>query len=299
MARATGPVLVFGLGGQVGSELERALLPFGPVVAFTRRDVDIANAAALAQAIERCGPRLIVNAAAYTAVDRAESEPERAFEVNGAAPARMAEEALERGIPLVHYSTDYVFDGAKDAPYVETDAPHPLSVYGRSKLAGEEAIRRSGVRGVILRTSWVFGETGQNFVRTVLRLAGERDRLRVVNDQVGAPTPAALLADVTAHLVRAFDAEGWPEAEIYHLTSTDHVSWHAYAQAIVATARELGIRLSLAPEAIEPIATEEYPTPALRPRNSRLDCTRIEQRLEIKLPGWRRYLQRMIERLCA
>jgi dTDP-4-dehydrorhamnose reductase len=251
------------------------------------------------RAIDRYDPRIIVNAAAYTAVDRAESEPERALRVNGAAPGEMALQALKRDIPLVHYSTDYVFDGTKATPYVEADEPRPLCVYGRSKLAGEQAIRRSGVRGLIVRTSWVFAESGQNFVRTILRLATERDRLRVVDDQIGAPTPAALIADVTAHMVKALDADGWPIAETYHLTSSRHVSWHAFACAIVSQARARGMPLKVDAGAIEPIATRDYPTAARRPLNSRLDCTRVERRFGLALPAWEPYLERLLTRTAA
>jgi len=289
------PILLLGKDGQVGWELQRSLAPLGPQVAFGRGACDVGDLAALRSAIRQIGPRLIVNAAAYTAVDRAEQERDLAFRINGDAPGVMAEEARRLGIPLIHYSTDYVFDGAKAQPYVETDPAVPQSVYGLSKLAGEQAIAGADARAVVLRTSWVFGEKGGNFVRTILRLAKEKETLRVVADQLGAPTPAALIADVTAHVVARLDRDGWPAAaETCHVAAADPVSWHAFAVAIVTAARDLGIELRLAPGAIEAIPTEAYPLPAKRPKNSRLDCSRLERRYSLILPGWRPYLQRML-----
>jgi dTDP-4-dehydrorhamnose reductase len=292
------PILLLGKDGQVGWELQRSLAPLGPQVALGRRECDVGDLAALRTAIREIGPRLIVNAAAYTAVDRAEQERDLAFRINREAPGVMAEEARRLGIPLVHYSTDYVFNGEKAEPYVETDAPDPQSVYGSSKLAGEQAIAKAGARAVVFRTSWVFGEKGGNFVRTILRLAKERESLRVVADQFGAPTPAALIADVTAHAIAHHDREGWPAAaEIYHLTASDSVSWHAFAVAIVTAARDQGLSLRLKPESIDPIPTEAYPLPAKRPRNSRLSCERLERRYSLVLPSWEPYLQRMLNNL--
>jgi dTDP-4-dehydrorhamnose reductase len=292
------PILLLGKDGQVGWELQRSLASLGPQVALGRRECDVGDLAALRTAIREIGPRLIVNAAAYTAVDRAEQERDLAFRINREAPGVMAEEARRLGIPLVHYSTDYVFNGEKAEPYVETDAPDPQSVYGSSKLAGEQAIAKAGARAVVFRTSWVFGEKGGNFVRTILRLAKERESLRVVADQFGAPTPAALIADVTAHAIAHHDREGWPAAaEIYHLTASDSVSWHAFAVAIVTAARDQGLSLRLKPESIDPIPTEAYPLPAKRPRNSRLSCERLERRYSLVLPSWEPYLQRMLNNL--
>ncbi len=292
------PLLLLGKDGQVGWELERALAPLGPLCAMGRAACDVANADALRAAIRDVAPRLIVNAAAYTAVDRAEQESDLAFRVNAEAPRILAEEARRVGAPLVHYSTDYVFDGRQAEPYVETDATNPLSVYGRSKLEGEQGIRQAGGRALVLRTSWVFGETGGNFVRTILRLAQERDALRVVADQIGAPTPAALIADVTAHAIARLEREGWPSGmELYHLTAAQPVSWHAYAVEIVNAARAGGMDLRLTPAGIEAIPTEAYPLPAPRPRNSRLDCRRLEQAFALTMPDWRRYLARMLKRI--
>ena len=293
------PVLLIAKNGQVGSELQRALAPLGPVVAAGRADLDLADTRGIARAIETLQPRLIVNAGAYTAVDRAESEPEVASLVNAEAPRAIAESAKALEIPVVHYSTDYVFSGAKSSPYVEGDETGPLSCYGRSKLEGERAIAACGAKGVIFRTSWVFGEVGGNFVRTILRLAAEKDALRVVNDQFGAPTPAALIADVTAHVIRTLDREGWPPAQVYHLAAAGEVSWHGFARAIVARALALGIPLKLEPEAIEPIASADYPTAAQRPKNSRLDCSALMRRFGLVLPGWELYLERVLLRYTA
>ncbi|HWI14966.1 MAG TPA: dTDP-4-dehydrorhamnose reductase [Burkholderiales bacterium] len=288
-------ILLLGKDGQVGWELQRSLAPLGPLVALGRSECDVGDFDALREAVRRVRPRVIVNAAAYTAVDRAEQDRELAFRVNGDAPGVLAEQARSLDIPLIHYSTDYVFDGEKAEPYVETDATHPQSVYGSSKLAGEQAVAAAGARAIVLRTSWVFGERGGNFVRTILRLAKEREELRVVADQFGAPTPAALIADVTAHAIATHERGGWPSgAELYHLAASGPVSWHAYAVAIVAAARALGFELRLRPEAIDAISTEQYPLPAKRPKNSRLNCARIEERYSLVLPGWEPYLQRML-----
>lgn len=295
------PILLFGKDGQVGTELQPALTPLGPLVAIGRAECDLARLDDIRRIIRETRPRLIVNAAAYTAVDKAEQESGLAYSVNADGPRVMAEVAAEFGIPLVHYSTDYVFSGEKVAPYVETDIPEPRSVYGASKLAGERAIAAAGVSAVIFRTSWVFGEAGGNFVRTILRLAKERDTLRVISDQVGAPTPAALIADVTVRAIRHFfDERSWPAGcEIFHLASARSVTWHAFAVEIVTTARELGWDLRLKPEAIEAIPTEAYPLPAKRPKNSRLDCRRLTEQFSMDLPDWRDYLVRMLSRTAS
>lgn len=296
------PILLLGKHGQVGWELQRSLAPLGPLVAYGRKECDIADVAGLRAAIKDVRPRLIVNAAAYTAVDRAEQEQELAMRVNGEAPGVMAEEALRLGAPLIHYSTDYVFDGEKADPYVETDEANPQSVYGFGKLAGEQAIARTGARAIVFRTSWVFGERGGNFVRTILRLAKERDALRVVADQFGAPTPAALIADVTAHVIARSDSEGWSAqsgTDIYHLTAANPVTWHAFAVSIVTMARKLGIELRLTPEAIEAIPTEAYPLPAKRPKNSRMSSARLEHRFSLVMPDWSPYLERMLRGIAS
>ena len=292
------PILLLGKDGQVGWELLRALAPLGPLVACGRAECDLSDLGNLRDVIRGIAPRLIVNAAAYTAVDRAEAEKERAFRVNAEAPAAIAEEARALGAPLIHYSTDYVFDGEATRPYSETDMPGPQSVYGASKLAGERAIADTAARAIVFRTSWVFGEWGSNFVRTILRLAKERDSLRVVADQFGAPTPAALIADVTAQAIALLNREGWPESgEIYHLAGAGYVSWHEFAVAIVDGAKEAGLNLRLSSEAIERIPSEAYPLPARRPRNSRLNCERLASRFSLVLPHWQPYLDRMLRRL--
>jgi dTDP-4-dehydrorhamnose reductase len=291
--------LLLGKTGQLGCELQRALIALGEIVALDRAALDLMQPQAIRATIDEVQPRLIVNAAAYTAVDRAESERDTAALINAEAPRTLAEAAQALDIPLLHYSTDYVFSGDKPTPYVEADPTAPQSWYGATKLEGERAIHASGARGVIFRTSWVFGETGGNFVRTILRLAAEKETLRVVADQVGAPTPARLIADVTADVIRTFDGEGWPRATVYHLAAAGAVSWHAFAQTIVAKALERGMPLALRPENIEAIPTSDHPTPAARPKNSRLDCSALARRLGIELPGWEPYLDRMLARYTA
>lgn len=274
--------------------LQRTLAPLAPLVTPSRAEADLADLSAVSRLIRSAKPGLIVNAAAYTAVDRAEAEPDHARRVNTDAPGAMAEEARRLGIPLLHYSTDYVFDGSKPGPYVETDEPNPLSSYGRSKLGGERAIREAGASSAILRTSWVFGETGANFVRTILRLAAERDTLRVVSDQIGAPTPAELIAEVTARVIVVLDAEGWPSGELYHLAACRNISWHGFACAIVEKAWQHGIAARLRPEGIAPIDSKDYPAAARRPLNSRLDCSKLQARFAVELGDWEPYLERMV-----
>lgn len=289
-------ILLFGRNGQVGWELQRALAPLGSVLALASADCDLRDADAVVRVIREAAPRIIVNAAAYTAVDKAESDAAMAMQINAQAPAVMAAEARRLGARLVHFSTDYVFDGRQATPYVETDAASPQSVYGRSKHAGELAIAASGADALILRTSWVFGGHGGNFVKTILRLAREKDTLRVVDDQIGSPTPAALIADVTAlalaHLRQHEITEG---AQIFHLCAANPLSWYRFAVTIVEQAHALRLAgLTLRPEAIVPITTQEYPLPAPRPANSRLDCRKLEQHFDLHLPDWQPYLQRLL-----
>jgi len=299
MSRTPPRVLLFGAEGQVGWQLQRALSPLGTVTALDRRACDLTDLAAVRRQIATLAPAIIVNAAAYTAVDRAESEPDAARAINAEAPGAMAEAARALGALLVHYSTDYVFDGSKSTPYVEADATGPLSVYGRSKLEGERAIAAVGGRSLILRTSWVFGARGHNFVKTVLRLARERKTLRIVDDQVGAPTPAALISDVTGQILaathrgRAIDGP-----RLYHLAAANPVSWCGFAQEILRLAATVpGFDALPPPEAVAAIATADYPTPARRPANSRLDCRRLEQDFDLDLPDWRPFLHRMLQLL--
>lgn len=295
-------ILLLGRDGQLGWELQRSLAPLGKLIALSRAQADLEKPATLRDTIRSNAPDLIVNAAAYTAVDKAESEPDLALLVNGHAVQVLAEEAGKLGALLVHYSTDYVFDGSKSGPYTEDDAPNPLGVYGRTKLDGERAIRASGCRHLIFRTSWVYAARGGNFVKTILRLAGERDELRVVADQIGAPTSAELLADVTA-LCAGFITH-FPErfagvAGTYNLVASGETSWHNYAQFVVENAARLGRPLKLAPEAIRQIATSEYPLPAARPLNSRLATDKLKRVFGIELPHWKIHLERVIDELVS
>lgn len=294
-------ILLLGRDGQVGWQLQRSLAPHGPVVACGRAECDLADPDRVRAVVRQLRPGIIVNAAAYTAVDRAESEPELAQRINGTAPGILAEEAAALGSLLIHYSTDYVFDGEQDEPYRETDAPNPCSVYGRSKLAGEEAIRAAAPRALIFRTSWVFGARGGNFVKTVLRLARERDALKIVSDQVGSPTPAALIATVTGlalAMVRRGQTLTPGETRLYHLAAARPVSWHEFARTIVELAgRTPGFALRLDPSAVYPIPTGDYPTAARRPKNSRLDCRRLETDFGLQMPDWQPYLERLLQLL--
>ncbi|WP_028535928.1 dTDP-4-dehydrorhamnose reductase [Paludibacterium yongneupense] len=288
-------LMVTGANGQVGFELARALAPLGDVVSLTRRDCELTDEVALRRCLDEVRPDVIVNPAAWTAVDRAESDPATTFMVNAELPARLAEEASRRGVLLVHYSTDYVFDGSLDRPYREDDPTHPLSVYGLSKCKGEEAVRASEARHLILRTSWVYGTHGANFVKTVLRLAAERESLSMVADQIGAPTSSALIADATAHMVAHYLREpGRFAGGTYHLTAAGETSWHGLARFVVQTALELGWPLSLSPDAILPIPASGYPLPAARPANSRLDTSRVRYDFGLTLPPWQDGVRQML-----
>jgi len=269
-------ILLTGRNGQVGWELQRSLAPLGQVTAADRATLDLADADAIRRAVRAARPEVIVNAAAYTAVDRAESEPALAHAINATAVGVLAEETRRLGALLVHYSTDYIFDGTKPAPYVEDDAPNPINAYGASKLAGERALQSSGCAYLILRTSWVYGPRGSNFMRTVLRLARERPQLEVVDDQVGAPTSSLAIARATAQLLRP-GARG-----VYHLSAAGAVSWCGFARAVLARA---GIATP-----VRAIRTEDYPTPARRPRNSRLDCSRLRTDFGLSLAPWEEQL---------
>ena len=294
-------ILLLGKDGQVGWQLQRSLAPHGPVITCGHADCDLTDLDRLRLLVRQIGPSVIVNAAAYTAVDRAEAEPELAMRINGEAPGVLAQEAARLGALLIHYSTDYVFDGKKPAPYVESDPAAPLSVYGCSKLAGEEAIRAAGCKSVIFRTSWVFGARGGNFVKTILRLAREKRILNVVSDQVGSPTPAALIATVTGivlAMLRQGHAMNRETQRRYNLCCGRPVSWHQFAHAIVDLARATpGFDLRLKPEAIIAIPSSEYPTTAARPANSRLDCGRLEKEFGLQMPDWQPYLVRMLQLL--
>ncbi len=291
-------ILLLGSHGQVGSCLATRLLPLGEVVALDRSRCDLSDLDRVRECYRRAfgagGPDIVVNAAAYTAVDRAETERDLAFRVNGCAVGLLAEECARTGALLVHYSTDYVYSGQKPDPYVETDPVLPLGAYGESKLEGERSIAQLGARALVLRTAWVFGPTGNNFVKTMLRLARERDSLRVVDDQIGNPTPAELIAEVTAYAI-ARRGRDVPTGT-YHLAGSETCSWNEFTRVIVEQARirpALGVTMD--PARVERITTADYPTPAKRPANSRLDCSRLQADFEVRLPSYRPYLERMLD----
>lgn len=281
-------ILLLGAGGQLGRELALTLPALGAVTPADRSAVDLRDAGSVRAVMERLRPAVVVNAAAYTAVDRAESEPELAWAVNAVAPGILAEEAERLGACLVHYSTDYVFDGESATAYDEEDETNPLSVYGRSKREGERAVRAACRRHLILRTSWVFGVHGSNFLKTMLRLASERDVVRVVSDQAGTPTAARLIADATGTALTSLLRDDAEERRwgLYHLTADGSTTWHAYARYVVEKARALGFGLRAGPDQILPIGTAEYPTPARRPANSRLDTRRFRTAFGVTLPPW-------------
>lgn len=292
-------ILLTGRNGQLGYELLRVLPALGDVVAPASSECNLATVEAIRGWVRQARPDVIVNAAAYTAVDKAESEPERAWAVNAVAPGILAEEAARLGALIVHYSTDYVFDGSKaDGPYSEADSPNPLNQYGASKLAGERAVAGANPRHLILRTSWVVGSHGNNFLKTMLRLAAEKDQLSVVADQWGAPTSAALLADITVHLLRQYQQQPEPYPYgLYHLAASGETNWHQYASYVLAKARDAGGAVRVAAEAIQPISTPEYPTPAQRPLNSRLSTARLQKAFDVRLPDWRAGVDHILEQL--
>jgi dTDP-4-dehydrorhamnose reductase len=285
-------ILVTGANGQVGWELQRALAPLGEVIAAQRGQLDLAQLDTLRERVRAIAPDAIVNAAAYTAVDRAESEPELARAINAIAPGVLAEEAARRDAVLVHYSTDYVFDGTKPTPYVESDPTNPLSIYGRTKLEGERAIGASGCRHLTLRTSWVYGARGQNFLLTMLRLARERRSLRIVDDQVGAPTWCREIAQATARLLARPELAGRGAEGLYHLTASGATSWFGFAGAIFGSPEMA--RLGVAPPALEAIPASAYPAAARRPANSRLDCGKLFDRAGVRLAPWDEALARCL-----
>jgi len=282
-------ILLTGATGQVGWELQRALMPLGEVIALTRKDADLADPESLRQAVRSLKPDVVVNPAAYTAVDKAESEQELAMLINAKAPGVLAEEVAKLNGLLVHYSTDYVFDGSKLAAYTENDVTNPMNSYGLSKLAGEAAIQATDCQHLILRTSWVYAARGHNFLKTILRLAAERDELSIVADQIGSPTWARLIAESTAQILRSAmlaRQDGQASAAVYNLTSTGETSWHGFAQAIVEIAQQNGL-LPEKPLVIKPIPSSAYPVPAKRPANSRLAVEKLEREFGLQLPSWR------------
>jgi dTDP-4-dehydrorhamnose reductase len=294
-------ILLLGKDGQVGWELQRALAPLGTIIAPDRDSTtslaaDLSRLDALAETVRSLAPDVIVNAAAYTAVDKAEAEPELAQRINGDAPGVLAREAAALGAWLVHYSTDYVFDGSGTAPWTEDSPTGPLNTYGRTKLAGEQRIHESGCRHLIFRTSWVYAARGNNFARTMLRLAAERDSLSVIDDQFGAPTGAELLADVTAHSLRA--AQASPALSgTYHLAAAGETNWHAYARHVIDFGRRAGASIKVAPESIRAVSTSEFTTAARRPGNSRLDTTKLRHAFNLTLPHWAVGVDRMLAEL--
>ncbi len=290
-------LVLFGKGGQVGWELQRSLAPLGEVVAldFDSRDfhADFSHPAALAETVRALRPDVIVNAAAHTAVDKAESEPAMAARLNAEGPRVLATQAAALGAWLVHYSTDYVFDGSGTLPRDENAPTAPLSVYGRTKLEGEDHIRASGCKHLILRTSWIYAARGGNFARTMLKLACERDALSVIDDQIGAPTGADLLADVTAHALRSVQAQ--PQlGGTYHAVAAGETSWHAYARFVIEWARARGLPVKVATDAISPVPTSAYPTPARRPLNSRLATDKLSEAFGLSMPIWQTGVERML-----
>jgi dTDP-4-dehydrorhamnose reductase len=290
-------ILLLGKNGQVGWELQRSLAPLGEVLALDRHSTDfcgdLSQPERLAQTVRDWRPDVVVNAAAHTAVDKAESEPELARCLNAAAPAALAQAAAEVGAWLVHYSTDYVFNGQGEQPWQEGDATGPLSVYGQTKLEGEQHIAASGCKHLIFRTSWVYAARGGNFAKTMLRLAGERERLTVIDDQYGAPTGADLIADVTAHAVRSVLQK--PElGGVYHLVADGETTWHGYASHVIAQARQIKPALDLKVTDIAPVPTAAFPTPAQRPLNSRLSTHQLQQAFGLVLPPWQQGVNRML-----
>ena len=294
-------LLLLGCNGQVGWELQRSLLPLGDVIACDfdsspDRRADFSNPSAVADLVARVRPDVIVNAAAHTAVDKAESEPELARLINATTVGAVAEQAKKQGALLVHYSTDYVFDGSGVSPRDELAPTGPLSVYGVTKLEGENLIRVSGCRYVVLRTSWVYAARGHNFIKTMLRLAGERETLSVIDDQIGAPTGADLIADVTAHVIRDL-SEGRGEEGMFHCVAKGETSWFDFARYIIEWARTNGLTIKVAPEGVRPILSSQYPTLAARPLNSRLSTDKLTRIFSFGLPCWQVGVERILHEI--
>lgn len=292
-------ILLFGKSGQIGWELNRSLQPLGEVVAFGRVDADFSDPESLRAIVRKMNPDVIVNAAAYTAVDKAETEEELATTINGMAPGILAEEASRINALLIHYSTDYVFDGTKNSPYKETDKPNPVNAYGRSKLAGEQAIQVSGCDYLIFRTSWVYASRGHNFLLTILKLAKESDELNIVSDQMGSPTYARLIADTSALCLQQALREkqaGVFYSGLYHLTTSGNTSWHGFSEQIVNVVRG-ALDLQLKVKSIKAIPTANYPTTANRPMNSQLSLDKLKTIFEIEMPNWKKTLELCIEEL--
>ena len=295
-------ILLLGRTGQVGWELNRSLLTLGDVTALSRSEADFSQLEGLRKVVRDCNADIIVNAVAYTAVDKAEGEESLAHQINADAPCILAEEAKRSNALLVHYSTDYVFDGTKLASYVEEDVPNPINVYGRTKLAGEQNIQATGCRHLILRTSWVYSSRGQNFVKTILRLAQQREELRIVADQIGAPTSARFIADVTSGILSKLQplksSSAHESGGIYHLAPSNYTSWHGFAQTVLDAAKSSLFSASNLPMLI-PIPTEHYPLPAPRPKNSRLNCDKLCAQFGIHRPSWEIAVRLCLDDLAA
>lgn len=291
-------ILVTGKDGQVGHELMRSLAPLGKLVGVGVKECDLAQSAEIDALLDRVKPDIIINPAAYTEVDKAESQPAIAHAVNAEAPELLARFAARHNIPIIHFSTDYVFDGMKDGAYLEDDEANPGSVYGKTKWLGEEAVRKVAAKHIIIRTSWVFGSHGVNFLKTMLKLAQERDKLSVVSDQFGAPTSARMLADVVAQIVTELGEPGSDRKYgTYHVAARGETSWHGYAKVVVEKAIMLGMEVKINPKEIKPISSKEYPMPAPRPANSRLDTTKVRTVFSVSLPEWQDEVEKVIQEL--
>ena len=290
-------LLLLGKGGQVGWELQRSLAPLGQLVALdfdsTDYQADFSRPEQLAETVLKVRPDVVVNAAAHTAVDKAESEPDFARKLNATSPGVVAQAAEQIGALMVHYSTDYVFDGSGSTPWEEGDATGPLSVYGRTKLEGEQLVAQHCARHLIFRTSWVYAARGGNFAKTMLRLAKERERLTVIDDQFGAPTGAELLADVTAHAIRATLADP-AKTGLYHVVAGGETSWHGYARYVLEQAVQAGVALKASPDTVDAVPTSAFPTPAVRPGNSRLNTRKLQAAFGLTLPHWQAGVARML-----
>lgn len=295
-------ILLFGKNGQLGWELQRSLAPLGKLIALSRNSTefcgDLTDLDGIAKTVRTVVPDVVVNAAAYTAVDKAENETELAYNINAHAPDVLAKEAKRSNAWLIHYTTDYVFDGSNNRPWVETDPPSPLNVYGQSKFEGEQLITASNCHHLILRTSWVYAAYGNNFIKTMLRLAQERDRLSIIDDQIGAPTGADLLADITAHIIRT-SLHQPALSGLYHLVASGETSWHGYASLVFDFARTKKIPLNIHPENIIPVSSNAFPTPAKRPLNSRLNTYKLQNTFNLNLPCWQTGVTRILEEILS
>jgi dTDP-4-dehydrorhamnose reductase len=293
-------ILLFGKNGQLGWELQRSLAPLGEVIALDSDSTDLCgdftNIQGIIETVRSVAPDIIVNAAAHTAVDKAESEADEVRTINSLAPTMLALEAKRSKAWLIHYSTDYVFDGSGLQPWRETDEPGPLNIYGSTKLEGEQAIHQSGCKHLIFRTSWVYGARGGNFAKTMLKLAQERDSLSIIDDQIGAPTGADLLADLTAHAIRTVQQK--PELSgLYHVAADGETSWHGYAKLVIEFAQNAGLSMWITPDDVQPVPTSAFPTPAKRPLNSRLDTTKFKTSFDLQLPHWQLGVIRMLSEI--